>query len=653
MVLVGIFSQNISWNRYETALLVDAYHRIKMGEVKKRDAVISLSQRLRNRMLLNGIEINDKYRNESGIVLQMSAIEYCFTDGVHGLKPSNALFPEVCSTYLVNRREFNEMLAKAERMYPMPASSRVISQVQQSPDKPSEPNPSPQPMTQQPQQHPAHHSSYGEFPHQSTSLASEPIVRNVSAAELEQIKDVLSHYFPKGFRLDSTIEIKKFQRFFNEKFNRNCTLSSEALTKKIKKCGIEISGKVFVPEHIISIILRDEIKDYIEKEFSQNKPCVFYEVLYKVFKDKLLDTLIADEESLKVCLQFFFGKKWHFGDKSISLTRRVKLDINQEVLNYVQEQGHVMTEDEVVSGLGYLPADEVREAFRSNKDKLISCGRNTRFHIRLFVISSAELKEIKSLISKAIKDYDLITDTELLSDIQKNLPSLLANNTSIPEIGIRNAIANKLGHLFSFAGPIISSKSDSFTAGDALLSFARKKKVFTIDEIDSMAKSLNVPITPYLEQLLDFSIRINHDEFVPRDNVYFNVLSVDKAISALVGERGYLPLKAISNFANFPNGTYPWNSRLLESYLLTESSRYTLVFNAFLTKNNISGVIVEKYNPKLGSFEDAVSMALADSGIKLEKETAINYLVNEGYIARRRYADINTVLTRAKVIRNQ
>ena len=649
---MAIFSQNISWNRYETVLLVDAYQRIKAGEVKKRDAVISLSERLRNRMLINGIEINDKYRNESGIVLQMSAIDYCFTDGTHGLKPSNSLFPEVCLIYLTNRREFNTLLAKAEKMYPMPASAKTNSQFRQNQDKPSSPSSTPQTIANSPRQQQAQPTPYGEITHQGTAIASEPPVRNSSTVELDQIKSILAQYFPKGFRLDSTIELKKFQRFFYDKFNRDYKLSNEALTKKIKKCGIESNGKVFVPENFISIVLRDEIKDYIDNEFSQNKPCVFYEVLYKVFKDKLLETLIADEESLKVCLQFFFGKKWHFGDKSISLTRRVNLDINQEVLNYVKEQGHVMTEDEVVSGLSYLPADEVKEAFRSNKDRLISCGRNTRFHVRLFVISTEELRMVKSLITKAIKDYGLITDTELLSDIQKNLPSLLANNTSIPEIGIRNAIANKLGHLFSFAGPIISRKSDSLTAGDALLNYARKKKSFTIDEIDNMATSLNVPITPYLKQLLDFSIRINHDEFVPKDNVYFNVLSIDKAISALVGERGYLPLKAISNFANFPNGTYPWNSRLLESYLLTESSRYTLVFNAFLTKNNISGVIVEMHNPRLETLEDVMSIALADSGIQLEKETAINYLVNEGYIARRRYGDINKVLARAKVIRN-
>ena len=262
------FSHSNSWNRYETALLIDLYNRIKDGEIKKRSAVPALSARLRNRMILNGIEINEKYRNESGIVLQMSSIDYCFTNGEHGLKPSNTLFPEMCDLYLSDRSQFNLILYQAERMYPMP-----VGAVQETETPPSQANPPKQ-------------DNY------NTSIPQTPVLEEPTAPYqnnllLDQIKATISQYFVNGFRLNSTIEFKRFTRFYQEKFNKTCTLTIEQFSQMVKSCGIICNGKVFIPEQLLPIGLRDEIKSHVESELSQGKPCVYYEVLFNDFKEKL------------------------------------------------------------------------------------------------------------------------------------------------------------------------------------------------------------------------------------------------------------------------------------------------------------------------------------------------------------------------------
>lgn len=624
------FAQNISWNRQETALLIDAYLRIKAGELKKRTAVLKLSARLRNRMILNGIAINEKYRNESGIVLQMSSIDYCFTNGEHGLKPSNAIFVEMCDLFHSDRNEFNKILSQAERMYPS------VSANQESEIVPLDT-----------QNHRTHETEDDVPESPSTSEPSVPY----NHYALDQIKAVLAQYFVNGFRLNSAIETKRFIRSYEEKFNSVFGLSNEELSQIMKSFGVVCNGKIFIPDQLLPIGLRDEIKSHIESKLSHGHSCVFFEVLYNDFKEKLLETLISDKDVLKACLYHFYHDKWHFSEDAISITDCMQVDIDKEVVEFIKEIGRVVSEDDVVAGLSQLPSEDVRHAFSANKDKLVKCGRKMRFHISLFVINNQELMVVKSIISTAISKYRFMTSDELFKDIKQRIPTILANNTSIPIIGIRNALALKLGNLYAFNKSIISAVDDDISATDALIDFAFLKRDFTLEEVDLIANSMNVSLAAYLNMILDYSIRVNEKSFVHVDKVKFNIDAIDTALSKYLDKKGYLPIKEVSSFAVFPECGFPWNPHLLESFLLCRSRRYSLLYNTFLTKNGVSGVIVEKNNSKLQSFREVLAIALADSGIPLREEDAITFLVNNGYITRRRYAHIGQVLKRARVLR--
>ena len=74
----------IRWDKYEITLLIDACNRVTRGESKK-SIVKEISQNLRNRAISQGVEIDDLFRNEHGIDLQMTKMEYLLTDGQKGL----------------------------------------------------------------------------------------------------------------------------------------------------------------------------------------------------------------------------------------------------------------------------------------------------------------------------------------------------------------------------------------------------------------------------------------------------------------------------------------------------------------------------------------------------------------------------------------
>ena len=80
----------IGWDEYEVALLIDACNRIRDNKIDKAECVHKLSNLLRQRAKANGINIDEVFRNENGIALQMTKMEYLLTDGKKGLPGARA-----------------------------------------------------------------------------------------------------------------------------------------------------------------------------------------------------------------------------------------------------------------------------------------------------------------------------------------------------------------------------------------------------------------------------------------------------------------------------------------------------------------------------------------------------------------------------------
>lgn len=109
---------NAPWNKYEVALLVEAYNEVTSGSISRNEAVSSMSRRLRLGAQRIGLIISETYRNENGISLQMQAIKYCFTNK-GGFKCSTHLFEQIAKLYKENSDEFLRLLTTAKKLYPL------------------------------------------------------------------------------------------------------------------------------------------------------------------------------------------------------------------------------------------------------------------------------------------------------------------------------------------------------------------------------------------------------------------------------------------------------------------------------------------------------------------------------------------------------
>ena len=104
-------AQQPNWDKYETALLIEAYWKIKGAPKLKRIIARSLSSTLRERA---SFEIDETFRNINGITMCFGQLEYIFSEGKIGLKNSSNLFREMVEMYLNNRSEFDKILAEAK-----------------------------------------------------------------------------------------------------------------------------------------------------------------------------------------------------------------------------------------------------------------------------------------------------------------------------------------------------------------------------------------------------------------------------------------------------------------------------------------------------------------------------------------------------------
>lgn len=107
--------QRVPWDEEETALLIEAYQQSK-SESNRREIVAKLSRDLRGRAELEGIDLDDKFRNENGVSMRMAEIACLFGDEDNGMKKTSKLFKRMVSLYQNNKVQFDAILMEAKDM---------------------------------------------------------------------------------------------------------------------------------------------------------------------------------------------------------------------------------------------------------------------------------------------------------------------------------------------------------------------------------------------------------------------------------------------------------------------------------------------------------------------------------------------------------
>jgi hypothetical protein len=256
---------------------------------------------------------------------------------------------------------------------------------------------------------------------------------------------------------------------------------------------------------------------------------------------------------------------------------------------------------------------------------------------------------VESIIDKAISNYHYISFGELLEDMRLQTHSLLDNNENFTEIGIRKVLEIKLGDRFKFTNNIISSISEPISTEDVFYRLAEKEN-YTIDEVVRLAADCDTLANVWIGYLFNYSVRVNKNDFVECHHVHFDISATDDVLAKLCPSE-YVSLRDITLFTALPDCGYPWNEYLLECYVACYSKQFTLLHGRYFGKKAV-GAIVKK-SSDINDFSELLIQVIDKADVPLNKKSALDFLFDNGYIAQRRYDEIDDVLSQIKKNKNK
>lgn len=471
-------------------------------------------------------------------------------------------------------------------------------------------------------------------------------------SEAPLYSSILSDKFVRGFRLGSGLDMKKFKRYYEEKTGSAIETSDSEIETIITCCGIRYDDKIFVPAAMLPPELREELLAFIRDSLNAGKPALYYEAIFREFSERFLDHYIYSAEMLRSYISYYNNGEFFLSGQYISKDGAVEANPYDEVKEYLISARVPVESDKICLDLSHIPQRKIMQILGSNAEfvnngVLVNNGTNSYFHVDIIQFSQEDLDNIRVLIEGTIKQREFISGTELVDTIRVKLPHITDNNSQISSLGLRDAIKFHLRDYFSFAGNVISAKNKPISMADVFSSYAKNNPEFTIAELVKLAEEMNSSI--YFDSVYESAIRVDAKRFIAKAMAHFNIEETDAVIDRFC-QTDFVSLQDITAFSFFPDAGYPWNTHLLESYVYAFSKKYRLLHSGFNRGSSVGAVV--KQSSGINSFDELLSQALANSDTRLNKEDALSFFVNRGFLARRNYSNIEAVLLQAKTKRN-
>lgn len=481
----------------------------------------------------------------------------------------------------------------------------------------------------------------------STSEKASVAKPDQNTVDLKPYEFILAEKFQKGFRLDSKLELKRFKRFYLERYGKDIEVDDDMIQKHIRSVGIQHDSLLYLPEAMLGTDKKQKLLNYIVKNFSDGKRAIYYEALFREFSIEFQGERIYNADMLKTYLSYINNGLYYMYRSYIAKDSYVEVNPMDEIREYLVEYGAPVNLNDLYRALPHIPSNKIKQILNFNKEFIYNAPEQY-FHVDAVELSEEELEYIAAIIQHAIDDKEFMGGNELIEDISQRYPEVLEHLSQFSPIGLRDAIGYKLSGTYFFNGNIISKCDKSLSMYDVYADYSKTRKHFTLDELNNLKRELNTNI--YFGAVYANSLRINQDEFVSKEQAQFDVEKTDEAIDRFcVG--AYIALSEINQFGSFPDAGFPWNSYLLEHYVSDYSASYKLLHTSF-NANACVGAIVKRES-EIESFNDLITDVLVNSNVSLNKEGALQYLCDKGFLARRRYAEIDQILIKAKAKRTQ
>ena len=471
-----------------------------------------------------------------------------------------------------------------------------------------------------------------------------PIKNAVCYPYREQVVAVLREHYPYGFRLESIIDLKRFRRYAEEQ-NAELPEFDDDLKIEIKKAGVKIEDKVYLIEQNTFLFIRKTI-DTLSSDGSK---ILFYDCIYDSDASGMEEHYITSADHLKAIMKqcrnniFEDCSEIYFAKNFVSLLgEQMEKDAVTVEIQRVWGDSQTRRVDELSEQLPAIPEDYVKR-YLSGSTAFVWISDGMYFNMQRFIITEDEKEAILSFVSEECdnKGYASISDVPFGNTEEENY--------ELTTVGLQEAVYNAvLLNKYCLNGKILTRDNKSLDVVTLAKQYLVGKNECTFDEMDKKVEEIAGTRYRYMayDALYSTMVRVDKNRYVAHKYVKFDVEAIDEILSEMIKDK-FLAIKEITSFALFPVCGFPWNHYLLESYCYAYSKRFCLKVVGFNDKN--AGIIAE--NDVTDGYNELLAQAAARAKIELSMETVGQYYFETGYMGKRSFADLESTVERAKVIR--
>lgn len=696
MKVCDLMPVKIPWDKYEAAILLDAWLKVKEG-IPKMQMINLVSFQLRQKAVNQGIEIDNIFRNTNGISFQLMSMATAYEQKNMG-KPAAKLFTEIAELYRNDYQSYKKILKEAMRLaeYSSDTKDSFLSYVSQKQPKSATDilnavkcmenfaistkalshsiyenltEDTINILRKKVLKHKfftVRFKSILQYAELSLQMLSDYITKKTSILTDEQAsavqstlfvpKDILAEFakkcnetlmqeFEDGYCIGDYMHRMRFQSAYEEMYGEKLDKDGDELDSLLKNIGQIRDDRIFYVNTDNNTLLSAIYADIV-KAFDNGATAVYYECLYEKYSDKLAKEMsIYGVDALKSVMindNKFFLPIYQF-ERSAITKRGVDADTNLEIRQILQENHVPITTDYIKSKLWYIPNDRIKLALVQIPEAA-HVGEATYFYAPNFYISAEEKIALICAMRSVISSKGYLVAKNLREIFRNACPSAAMDSEHFKDYSIREILKVLLREEFEFSSSVITKKGNQLDYGQVFQNYAAEREHLTLSELQELKKELGSPVI-YWDSVFKEMIRISATELVRKGTVQFNVAAIDEVLEQMCPSE-YTALKDIDLFLSFPPVNVRWNGFVLESYLREYSEKFRLI-QLSIAQDDYFGVMLKR-SSNLKNYDDVAVDMLARNESWSDEKSALRLLVDMKFQPRAKKSNIAVIIKAAK-----
>ncbi len=453
--------------------------------------------------------------------------------------------------------------------------------------------------------------------------ARPPTAPREGSDRLQSAKTVLEKCFPDGIRPASIIDRNKFARAWDGMFGAPMP-SDMDLAAVLPFAGVTHGDKVFPSADAEGKTVADFAMEIVEAATGP----FFYDCFFEAHAAQLTKMGVQSGAMLRDYLRTDDGGRLVFGKSSFSV--RGGPESVEDAVSAAFAAKPTWTRQELEDRFPYVPGDRVL-AVLAQESKFVRIAEGEYRLASAILLDAEECEEAARRVEEGVREdgFFSMADCTFERSMERNGDIFL---TALQTRFFDEWLSDR----YFRHGQIVCEERAKYDSMAEVRRFCRTrdeatlKQLLELEETCGLGGGNRTLATAYEEM-----VRVSSDRFLAPRLVAFDVAGTDATLDDLVPEWGVMPLTAVTSFVTFPPvDGWPWNGYMLESYLRRESKdfRYLSVSCASRTP---CGAIV-RHSAGFGTLVDALARAVVEAGVPATEEDIGKYLLDAGYIQRRR-----------------